>query len=46
VAREISKRYEEFIRGSVAELNEALADREVKGEVTVLLGPPPKKAPS
>jgi len=46
VAREVSKRYEEFIRGSVAELNEALADREVKGEVTVLVGAPPKKAPS
>jgi 16S rRNA (cytidine1402-2'-O)-methyltransferase len=46
VAREVSKRYEEFIRGSVADIGEALADREVKGEVTVLVGASPKKAPS
>ncbi len=43
VAREVSKRYEEFIRGSVADIGEAMADREVKGEVTVLVGAPPKK---
>ncbi len=43
VAREVSKRYEEFIRGSVAEVAEAFSGREVKGEVTVLVGPPPKR---
>ncbi|MFQ5893956.1 MAG: 16S rRNA (cytidine(1402)-2'-O)-methyltransferase [Nitrospinota bacterium] len=43
VAREVSKRHEEFIRGALAEVARALADREVKGEVTVLVGPPPKR---
>jgi 16S rRNA (cytidine1402-2'-O)-methyltransferase len=43
VAREVSKRFEEFIRGTVAEVAEAVSDRQIKGEVTVLVGPPPKK---
>jgi 16S rRNA (cytidine1402-2'-O)-methyltransferase len=42
VAREVTKLHEEFIRGTVAEVAEALAEREVKGEVTVMVGPPPK----
>lgn len=40
VAREVSKLYEEFLRGTVAEVAEELAGREVKGEVTVIVGPP------
>jgi len=38
VARELTKRFEEFIRGSVAEVIEALAKkRDVKGEIVVVL---------
>jgi 16S rRNA (cytidine1402-2'-O)-methyltransferase len=40
VARELTKLHEEFIRGTVAEVARALSQREVRGEVTILLGPP------
>jgi 16S rRNA (cytidine1402-2'-O)-methyltransferase len=42
VAREVTKLHEEFLRGTVEEVAGALGDREVKGEVTVMVGPPPK----
>jgi 16S rRNA (cytidine1402-2'-O)-methyltransferase len=38
VAREVTKVYEEFIRGSAAEVFEALRHKEVKGEITLLIG--------
>ena len=38
LARELTKVHEEFIRGSAAEVLEALQRREVKGEITLLIG--------
>ncbi len=38
IAREISKMYEEFIRGTIAEVNQILSSRkEIKGEIVVIL---------
>ena len=37
VAREVSKVHEEFLRGKVSEVIGQLADREVKGEITVVV---------
>jgi 16S rRNA (cytidine1402-2'-O)-methyltransferase len=37
VAREVSKLHEEFVRGTVAEVIGQLADREVKGEITIVV---------
>lgn len=37
VCRELTKRFEEVLRGSLAELAEAVAAREIKGEVVVLV---------
>lgn len=38
VAREITKRYEEFLRGSLSELRDEISRREsIKGEITVLV---------
>jgi len=48
VARELSKRYEEYWRGGAAELAAALEGRTVKGEIVLLVGgvdakgPPPR----
>jgi 16S rRNA (cytidine1402-2'-O)-methyltransferase len=39
LARELTKIHEEFIRGSVAEVLERLKERELKGEITLLIGP-------
>jgi 16S rRNA (cytidine1402-2'-O)-methyltransferase len=39
VAREVTKVYEEFLRGSASEVLERLKQRPVKGEITVLVGP-------
>jgi 16S rRNA (cytidine1402-2'-O)-methyltransferase len=39
VARELTKLYEEFVRGSVKEVIASFADREVKGEIVVLIAP-------
>ena len=39
VARELTKIYEEFVRGSVTEVMARFADREVKGEVVLLVAP-------
>ncbi len=38
VARELTKVHEEFIRGSVAEVLSRLQGRELKGEITLLIG--------
>jgi 16S rRNA (cytidine1402-2'-O)-methyltransferase len=38
VARELTKIHEEFIRGTAAEVFERLREREVKGEITLLIG--------
>jgi 16S rRNA (cytidine1402-2'-O)-methyltransferase len=39
LARELTKRFEEFLRGKPAELLESLRDRSLKGEFVVLVGP-------
>jgi 16S rRNA (cytidine1402-2'-O)-methyltransferase len=42
IAREMTKIHEEFLRGSVAELNAKMRIVEsMKGEITLLIGPPP-----
>ncbi len=41
VARELSKIYEEFIRGRLAEVVERLQGRLIKGEVVILVAPAP-----
>ena len=40
VAREVTKAYEEFVRGTASEVAEQLKKKPVKGEITVLVGPP------
>jgi len=42
VAREVTKVYEEFLRGSASEVIERLKKKPPKGEITVLVGPPPE----
>ena len=42
LARELTKLYEEVARGEVSELAAAMAGRELKGEVVLLVGPPPR----
>jgi 16S rRNA (cytidine1402-2'-O)-methyltransferase len=39
IARELTKIYEEFIRGAAAEMIERLRERRVKGEVVLLIAP-------
>ncbi|NQV29900.1 MAG: 16S rRNA (cytidine(1402)-2'-O)-methyltransferase [Candidatus Marinimicrobia bacterium] len=38
IAREITKKFEEFIRGSVSEIREQLDARSIKGEVVIMIG--------
>jgi 16S rRNA (cytidine1402-2'-O)-methyltransferase len=38
IARELTKIHEEFIRGAAGEVLESLAARELKGEITLLIG--------
>ena len=40
LARELTKLHEEFRRGRLSELEEDLADRPVKGEITLIIGAP------
>ena len=40
LARELTKIHEEFIRGTLGELAERIVDRDVKGELTLVIGPP------
>lgn len=48
IARELTKLYEEILRGNLSELIMQLSDREtLKGEIVLVIGPPlPKAAPS
>ena len=46
VAREISKLHEEGVTGTLAELTQRYANAAPKGEIVVLVGPPPEAAPS
>lgn len=39
VCRELTKAYEEFSRGTLAELAEAFGERTVKGEIVLVIGP-------
>ena len=41
IARELTKRFETFERGSLIKLTKHFAEQEAKGEVVVVLGPPP-----
>ncbi|MET3599519.1 16S rRNA (cytidine(1402)-2'-O)-methyltransferase [Martelella mangrovi] len=41
VCRELTKTYEEFRRGTLGELAEAYRGAEVKGEIVLVIGPPP-----
>jgi len=43
VARELTKLHEEVMRGPVAELAAAVAERDLKGEAVLLIGPPPPR---
>ncbi len=43
LCRELTKTHEEVVRGTVMEVIEAFADREVLGEVTLVLGGAPEK---
>jgi 16S rRNA (cytidine1402-2'-O)-methyltransferase len=43
VCRELTKRFEETRRGSLAELADAYAGGEPKGEIVVVVGPPPEQ---
>jgi len=42
LARELTKKFEEFLRGSPAELQERFRDRAVRGEFVVLVGAAPQ----
>jgi 16S rRNA (cytidine1402-2'-O)-methyltransferase len=39
VARELTKKFEEFLRGTPKELIEAIGERSLKGEMVVMIGP-------
>jgi 16S rRNA (cytidine1402-2'-O)-methyltransferase len=43
VARELTKRFETFERGTLTELAQRFADQQVKGEIVILVGPPEEK---
>lgn len=43
VARELTKRFETFERGSLKNLASRMADRQIKGEIVILVGPPEEK---
>ncbi|MEP2703707.1 MAG: 16S rRNA (cytidine(1402)-2'-O)-methyltransferase [Roseibium sp.] len=43
VARELTKRFETFERGSLQDLAERFAGQTVKGEIVILVGPPEEK---
>jgi 16S rRNA (cytidine1402-2'-O)-methyltransferase len=46
VARELTKRFEETVQGSVSDLATHFADHEPRGEITIVLAPPVGQAPS
>jgi 16S rRNA (cytidine1402-2'-O)-methyltransferase len=45
IAREMTKVYEEFLRGHIQDLAETLRKKPPRGEITVLIGPPDGLAP-
>jgi 16S rRNA (cytidine1402-2'-O)-methyltransferase len=45
VAREVTKIYEEFLRGHLEDLVEAVRKKAPRGEITLLIGPPDGRAP-
>jgi len=45
VARELTKKFEEVIRGTAGELSERLETVEIKGEIVLLFGPARKEKP-
>lgn len=44
IARELTKRFETFVRGDLAALAKRFAEEPVKGEIVVLVGPPGAEA--
>jgi 16S rRNA (cytidine1402-2'-O)-methyltransferase len=44
VARELTKVHEEFLRGRVTDLVRAFEEKEPRGEITVIIGPPEETA--
>ena len=44
VARELTKKFEEVVTGSLQELSDRYADTEPKGEIVLIVGPPEKQA--
>ena len=46
VCRELTKRFEESVRGTLAEVRAAFEDRDVKGEIVVLFGRAPTRVAS
>jgi 16S rRNA (cytidine1402-2'-O)-methyltransferase len=46
VAREISKRFEETVTGTLSELAERYAEAPPKGEIVIVVGPPPEPEPA
>ena len=40
IARELTKKYEEVLRGSLPEMCANLADKKLRGEIVVLIAPP------
>ena len=40
LAREVTKLHEEFLRGRLSEIHASLEERPVRGEITLILGPP------
>ncbi|MES0884692.1 16S rRNA (cytidine(1402)-2'-O)-methyltransferase [Roseibium sp. SCP14] len=43
VARELTKRFETFERGTLTELAQRFSDQQVKGEIVILVGPPEER---
>ena len=46
VVREISKLYEETVTATLAELAERYANAPPKGEIVIVVGPPPERPPA
>ena len=46
IAREVTKLHEEFLRGKLSQLEESLAERPARGEITLVVGPPEASAVS
>lgn len=45
LCRELTKRYEETIRGTIATVSEAIEGRSLKGEIVLVIGAPAQRAP-